>query len=61
MSKKKKQQLVSHEVISAAILKFRMSGGMIGKLPEQRYERRAVVGEDKHHSYESLSAFASLG
>ena len=56
----KKKQTPTKQEITAAIKKFRKTGGIIKKLPAQKYAASTVVGEDKHGAYESIHAFSSL-
>ncbi len=54
------KQQITQEELSQAIQKFQASGGIINKLPEQRYTSTKFVGADKSGGFESLSSFLAF-
>jgi hypothetical protein len=48
---------LTQEEIAQAIKKFQASGGIINKLPEQRYTSTKYVGAEKSGGFETLSSF----
>ena len=58
---KKRTNYVTHEEISAALVRFQVAGGCIEKLPMQQVVKQMMIGEEKYNDYEPISAFISLG
>ena len=57
MNKPMSKQKITQDEIAQAIAKFQASGGIINRLPEQRYQSTKYVGAEKSGGFETLSSF----
>lgn len=53
--KRKGTQAITQQDVSAALARFLKQGGIIKKLPAQRFQCAGTVGGDKYQAYESLT------
>ena len=59
MKRKATQEITQHDV-SAALARFLKDGGIIKKLPAQRFHVVGTVGAEKYDAYESLADLPAI-
>ena len=56
----KRKSQISQQEVSAALQRFLSKGGVIMKLPDQRYNTQPMIGEEKYDVYETINELSEL-